>query len=471
MKKNQILFLTAIYSFVLLSAFTSCKEPESTRPENRTDSLMLKVKETDLTTATLSLHTAGITYPASLTLTRNSQPVQTFSLHRPDTTLIDTALTPSTTYTWQAIWKKTETTFLKGETVTGKTMDSTSHDFTWRLDTLGAPGSILWDVAIVNDTCVWVVGDIVSDPANHPIGRYNAAMWNGKVWKKYRISMLNGVGTLSVQILNTLFHVNSKLFLSSGSSLTTMDILGNVTKREYYRAFNLGATKKIFGRSATDLFLVGDFGSITHYNGSTFTLMESGTTVDLLDVWGTSESDIWSCGSVAGGSISLIGHSVLLHLEKGSWKTINEEDFPEDFPVNSQPTFLFRSVWQYSSSTPLFQTSAFGVFSYNQHKSIWSWDFHRQRKYWLSYPPPEMGMPVRIRGTSPANVMIGGDHLSLLHFNGSTWKQLTEVLEDQTRLKSLDISKTRVVAVGEDPRSKAFILTGKQTVQTRSRNK
>jgi hypothetical protein len=38
--------------------------------------------------------------------------------------------------------------------------DTTSHNFTWRLDTLGTNWSILLDVAIVNENDIWAVGEI-----------------------------------------------------------------------------------------------------------------------------------------------------------------------------------------------------------------------------------------------------------------------------------------------------------------------
>jgi len=59
--------------------------------------------------------------------------------------------------------------------------DTTSHNFVWRADTLGElNASILRDVAIINDTLIWAVGELV-----HPGDRefYGAAVWNGKEWK------------------------------------------------------------------------------------------------------------------------------------------------------------------------------------------------------------------------------------------------------------------------------------------------
>jgi len=39
-------------------------------------------------------------------------------------------------------------------------MDTTSHNFTWKIDTLGIYGSYLNDVWIVNEDDIWVVGQM-----------------------------------------------------------------------------------------------------------------------------------------------------------------------------------------------------------------------------------------------------------------------------------------------------------------------
>jgi len=79
-----------------LFGFTSCKEPATGPVTESRDSLVLKVNDAELTSATLSLHTVGIPFPAKLTLNRNGEPVKNFSLHRADTTLKDSLLTPKT---------------------------------------------------------------------------------------------------------------------------------------------------------------------------------------------------------------------------------------------------------------------------------------------------------------------------------------------------------------------------------------
>lgn len=403
---------------------------------------MLKVKETDLTTATLSLHTAGITYPASLTLTRNSQPVQTFSLHRPDTTLIDTALTPSTTYTWQAIWKKTETTFLKGETVTGKTMDSTSHDFTWQIDTLGARGSILSDVVIVNDTCVWVVGEInVID--NDTGDRYNAALWNGKVWKKYRFLLPTWTDTVSVLIINCIWYDGTGLWVFSNvGTYAKFKIDGEVllTGKTLERK---GSPKKIWGYSPDHFYLAGTGGSLTWFDGKNFHLLETGTTIDLLDIWGLNENEIWACGTNL-----LNGNGAVIRLKNKIASSLLDE-IPENLILTSSIFSLKKDEILLSADGKIYR---FQTDKPNKAKVVLNGMLPLNMKA-LGY---------RMRGREN-DLWVGGVRGALWHFNGSTWQSNEQFYGQIREWKSLDYSPRLIVAAGNDILNgdNGYIMIGK----------
>jgi hypothetical protein len=62
------------------------------------------------------------------------------------------------------------------------TPDSTSHDFTWAIDTLSNDVGRLFDAAIVNDTLAYVVGEMFHRDSlwNPEPTFYNLAVWNGE---------------------------------------------------------------------------------------------------------------------------------------------------------------------------------------------------------------------------------------------------------------------------------------------------
>jgi hypothetical protein len=96
-----------------------------------------------------------------------------------------------------------------------------------------------------------------------------------------------------------------------------------------------GAIGKIFSLSNQNTYLIGYKGTIVHYNGNSWTKMNSGTTVDLQDIWGVDDSHIW-----ATGFNNSDGHSVVLQFNGTSWTTIYDN---VNKPI-SQIQY-FNTVW------------------------------------------------------------------------------------------------------------------------------
>ena len=55
--------------------------------------------------------------------------------------------------------------------------------------------------------------------------------------------------------------------------------------------------KGVWGTSATDVFVVGSYGTVARYDGNAWREETSGTTATLYGVWGTSSSDVFAVGS------------------------------------------------------------------------------------------------------------------------------------------------------------------------------
>jgi hypothetical protein len=70
-------------------------------------------------------------------------------------------------------------------------MDTTSHNFTWQIDTLGdGGGSVLYDVAIINNTLAYTVGEIYKRDS---VGNWDPlpsglALWNGRSWSSRKVA-------------------------------------------------------------------------------------------------------------------------------------------------------------------------------------------------------------------------------------------------------------------------------------------
>ena len=52
----------------------------------------------------------------------------------------------------------------------------------------------------------------------------------------------------------------------------------------------------VWGSGASDVWAVGYFGAIVHWNGSAWSGFSTGTTYHLSDIWGSGPSDVWTVG-------------------------------------------------------------------------------------------------------------------------------------------------------------------------------
>jgi len=68
----------------------------------------------------------------------------------------------------------------------------------------------------------------------------------------------------------------------------------------------------IYAESPKNVFAVGDRGTILHYDGSRWTVSESGTKNLLFSVWGSSPENIYAAG----------GRGTLLRYDGASWKAM-----------------------------------------------------------------------------------------------------------------------------------------------------
>jgi hypothetical protein len=176
----------------------------------------------------------------------------------------------------------------RSDPVAVTTLDTTSHDFTWTVETLGDAGSYLNDVAIVDENNIYVVGEIRSDS-----GWYNIGIWNNNQWK---FDLVGPVGNI---LYSVFAFSNNDIWVSNACSPYHWD--GN--EWTYYRfssngvGVNACAGKAIWGSSSDNVWFAGNNGSLVHYDGSRFRRVESGIDVDIQDIDGNDELTVataWS---------------------------------------------------------------------------------------------------------------------------------------------------------------------------------
>jgi len=185
----------------------------------------------------------------------------------------------------------------------------------------------------------------------------------------------------------------------------------------------------VWGTSATNVIAVGDSGNIRKYDGSTWSAMTSGTTKRLRDVWGTASDNVIAVG------------------EDGTIRKYNGTSWGS---MTSNTTLTLQGVWGSSSSNVFAvggakenQTGSAIIQKYNG--TAWS-----NNLTYTSIPRFH-----DVWGTSDTNVYVVGEAGTILHTTdgGTTWNTMS-VPSGVNTVTLRDIwgtSDNDIFAVGDGP--------------------
>jgi long-subunit fatty acid transport protein len=160
-----------------------------------------------------------------------------------------------------------------------------------------------------------------------------------------------------------------------------------------WAAMDSGTTEFLMGvwaSSNTYVFAVGNSGTILRYNGNTWTLMNSGTTEQLRDVWGSSDTDVFAVGD----------NGTILRYNGNTWTL-----------MNSGTTEQLRDVWG-SSDTDVFAVGDNGTI------------VHYNGYIWTTVNSGTTELLEGVWGSSDTDVFAVGDNGTIVHYNGRTWNEM-----------------------------------------------
>jgi len=307
-----------------------------------------------------------------------------------------------------------------GDFLTECCLDTTSHDFTWTIDTLGIYGSYLKDVAIIDENNIWAVGMIKTDSDD-----YNAAHWDGESWELVLIDR-------NVDFDGVFAFSENEIWFSDGCFIYRYDgTLFNKLWECDWQSFGPGQANAIWGSSPSDIWFVGDSGSIVHHDGSGFTRMESGTDVDIRSIIGSGDH-IW-----VSGYKDFMG-AVVLEYRNDAFEIIyfRSENFWEYDPNSLSGKTM--AVWT-SSADSVNVLTPFGIYRVPENSAGES---RLLPNYW-------QGFPWSIGGNSHNDIFTGGDFSSIYHYNGSSFHYYPE-FSGRISTQSIEMKDETVYLVGED---------------------
>jgi hypothetical protein len=404
----------------------ACKEapPEPPPPQSP---LALAVEEVGVTEVWLRLGlTVGAT-PRSVELKQNGHLLETLTLTTSDTVIITDSLLPRQTYLFTA-YRAVNVTVGDSASVQLTTMDTTSHNFTWEIDTLGQVNpSALYDVALVNDTLAYAVGEVymLDSLGNYDPLPYNLAKWNGRSWELAKVTVSTSSGDVTAPLNAIQAFSAHDIWLSSG-----VPIHGDGATWTQYHLFEMGilgpndgSLTKLWGTSSSTVYFVGNKGTIVLYNDKTWQKLQSGTSSTINDIWGALDNVsgktcvLAPASNVAGGGDKEILRISATLVDTIVWSTGRRAS----------------SVW-FSTSRRLFCCGG-GVFVCSGGDS------------WLEQAGLSMTYTRRVRGSGWNSVFVVGDFGLVAHFNGIGWRTYPEVAA--ALYYSCAFNGRMMIAVGE----------------------
>ena len=439
-----------LFNFFILPVFlATCNsiEPPPPPPDEK-PTLTLELDDAQCTEVWINFTTTKLQLPDSIILKQfnpgGDSISTTINLTTSDSLVYIDSLLPNANYTFQAssIQHKVSSNVLS---VT--TMDTTSHNFVWQMFTFGGEisSSVLHDVAIIDENDIWAVGEIwiVDDTSSLGYTKYNAVHWDGVEWALKRIRYYGSCSAVEYPPLNAIWaFAENDIIITNGGSIGFFDGI-NVNLDCRVNPLLTGEIKKIWGTSSNDLYIVGNSGNIAHYNGQIWSRVESGTELNINDIWGdyNQKTQEWEILVVA----SNIFHSLdkeVIKIDNTDIQTLNINGIEE----------TLRSVW-FESNRKYYVVGS-GTYEKNKlTEDIWKGDPLDITNYFEN----------RIRGNDINDVYVVGAFGEFLHFNGVRWKShLNETGLFNGAFLSVDVKNNLVVSVGYEA-TQAKIMTGQIT--------
>jgi hypothetical protein len=282
---KPILFTFYLILFTLSFFFLSC-EKSTASLENKTPNISLEVDEVAVTEVWLNLNMENMLDKDVLRVYQDDSVIYTGKPGPADTTLYDNGLLPAHSYSYHASLARNNQVISEINSQSITTMDTTSHDFKWEITTIESPfgSGMLFDAAIINENDIWAVGEIYSD-STQPSKRYNAVHWNGIEWELKRIPYVYN-GQPYYHPLNFSFSFENGEVWFGGNGIVKWDGNNYTNVEINQNVWGPVSINKIWGSSTSNVFIVGNEGSMAHYNGSSWQKLESGTDLNIYDIWG-----------------------------------------------------------------------------------------------------------------------------------------------------------------------------------------
>ncbi len=345
-------------------------------------------------------------------------------------------------------------------------VDTTNHTFTWQLDTIGAEGGIVEDVAIIDENNIWAVGEFYKVPWGDEL--FNFAHFDGSKWvlvkNKFKFKDIYPESSSNDSILTrgtAIANIGNNELIGTANAIYKF---GSNQKWDFIRQGNLpiqSNAESIWGTSADNIYFGGTNQNLARWDGSSFQKINtppvnSPSTKTFHSITGTSDgSKIWA-NVMSGDSESRI-ISVLFegNSTSTSWTQVYSgvqlNFIPDD--ADTELKSYISDMWA-ADDNYLYILTSFGIYKYDhlQKKSV---------KYWRNKNEPVWGALV-LAGVAGNDMVFTGHGGLIYYFNGAEIKKVYSGLENVPGLfESIRYKSNLIVAVGRGVRQQPLVLRGK----------
>jgi hypothetical protein len=319
-------------------------------------------------------------------------------------------------------------------------IDTTSHNFAWTSYTIGdASGgsSNLYDVAIINDTLAYAVGEFyINDTL------YNTVVWNRNTWIPKRISVAFRGNIITPPLYGVFAFTPTDIWFVGSLPVHGDGINWTIYDLRSMSGLESISLTKAWGSSSTDMYFVGNSGSIAHYNGSSWSKIESGITLPFQDIFGatdikTGEQEILTVAS----RWDVNQGKIVLRIKNDKTKTLPDSGLPWSlggiwFKPNQQYYIVGDGIYYAHSPRP----------------TIWNGGANQLTTFYTT----------KIRANDINDVFVVGAYGEILHYNGASWKSC----RSQTALQNgsytgIAVKSNLTIAVGADG-ARTVVTLGKR---------
>ena len=303
--------------------------------------------------------------------------------------------------------------------ITG-TLNTTSANFTWEIDTLGQPGNFLLAVWGTDTNNVWAVGGI-----NIPGYPTTIIHWNGTEWEPF---------TFPDGGANAIYGFNENDIWVVGE-YSNRGFIGHYKDGEwteyrsdyfYSRGDTVYALWGVWGASPDDVWAVGYNGTIVHWDGENWDKVESGTKEHIVGISGVSATEIYA--------VTYSNNSSVLLFDGSNWSNIQDE----------------VGIYNTKLVTPLFFKNGNGVVV--GRKVVM-----KKNTVWQEQTEiPSTAAWGFVGGTNSNDIIILGvvslTSSQIMHYNGDAWERI--IINGNTTIPSytrgVQLFKKKVFIVGEN---------------------